>query len=58
MYDQHEITPRESGAERCNREIEAVLKTLRSGEPDEHGQLLGLVDWSNELRLLEQSNGS
>jgi hypothetical protein len=40
--------------ERCLREIAAIEALIRDGHPDLQGLLLGLSDWSAELRLLEK----
>ena len=37
----------------CRREIAAIERELRAGNPDVHGLCLGLKDWSAELRILE-----
>ena len=39
--------------DRCRREIAAIERELRTGNPDVHGLCLGLKDWSAELRILE-----
>ena len=39
--------------DRCRREIAALERELRTGNPDVHGLCLGLKDWSAELRILE-----
>jgi hypothetical protein len=39
--------------ERCRREIAAIEAELRAGNPDVHGLVLTLSDWSAELRILE-----
>ena len=39
---------------RARREIAAVEAELRAGNPDLHGLVRGLVDWSCELRRLEK----
>lgn len=41
--------------ERCRREIDEALTMLRAGHPDMHGLLLMLMDWSCELRWIEES---
>jgi hypothetical protein len=38
--------------ERCRREIAEIEALIRAGHPDLQGLLLGLSDWSAELRLL------
>jgi hypothetical protein len=38
--------------ERCRREIAEIEALIRAGHPDLPGLLLGLSDWSAELRLL------
>jgi hypothetical protein len=45
---------------RCRAELASIEAKLRSGHPDLEGLLRALVDWSRELRLLqnEQRNGS
>lgn len=40
--------------DRCHREIAEIEALIRAGHPDLHGLLLGLSDWSAELRLLEE----
>lgn len=42
-------------AERCLAEIARCEEHLRGGGPDEAGAFLGLMDWRNELRLIEGS---
>jgi hypothetical protein len=44
---QHEI-------ERCRREIAEIEDLLHSGHLDVEGLCLALMDWSAELRLLEE----
>jgi hypothetical protein len=39
---------------RCLREIERCESELRAGNVDMEGILLGLFDWSVELRLIEE----
>ena len=39
---------------RARREIEALKAEIRAGNPDLHGLVRGLVDWSCELRRLEK----
>jgi hypothetical protein len=39
--------------ERCRREITAIEAELLAGNPDVHGLVLALSDWSAELRILE-----
>jgi hypothetical protein len=39
--------------ERCRREIAAIEDQLRAGHPDLQGLCLALVDWSEELRIIE-----
>lgn len=39
--------------DRCRREIAALERELRTGNPDVHGLCLGLKDRSAELRILE-----
>jgi hypothetical protein len=39
---------------RARREIEAIKAEIRAGNPDLHGLVRGLVDWSCELRRLEK----
>jgi hypothetical protein len=41
--------------DRCRREIAAVESELRAGNPDVEGLCLALMDWSAELRLLEEA---
>jgi hypothetical protein len=43
---------------RARREIAAVEAELRAGNTDVHGLARGLVDWSCELRRLEQNEKS
>ena len=43
--------------EQCRREIAAIEGLIRSGHPDLQGLCLGLMDWSAELRLIEQEMG-
>jgi hypothetical protein len=38
--------------DRCHREIAEIEALIRTGHPDLQGLLLGLADWSAELRLL------
>jgi hypothetical protein len=38
--------------DRCRREIAEIEALIRAGHPDLQGLLLGLSDWSAELRLL------
>jgi hypothetical protein len=38
---------------RAQREIAAIEAEIRAGNPDVHGLCRGLVDWSCELRRLE-----
>ena len=38
--------------ERCQREIAEIERQLRAGHTDLQGLLLGLHDWSMELRIL------
>ncbi len=38
----------------CRREIAAIEELLRAGHPDVHGLCLALVDWSEELRIIEE----
>ena len=40
--------------EQCRREIAEITALIRSGHPDLDGLLLGLSDWSAELRLIEK----
>ena len=40
--------------ERCRREIAEIKALIRAGHPDLDGLLLGLSDWSAELRLIEK----
>jgi hypothetical protein len=42
---------------RCRREIAAIEELIRSGHPDLQGLCLGLMDWSAELRRIEQEVG-
>jgi len=39
---------------RARREIAAIKAEIRAGNPDLHGLVRGLVDWSCELRRLEK----
>ena len=39
---------------RARREIAAIEAEVRAGNPDLHGLVRGLVDWSCELRRLEK----
>jgi hypothetical protein len=39
---------------RAQREIAAIRAEIRAGNPDLHGLVRGLVDWSCELRRLEE----
>jgi hypothetical protein len=39
---------------RCHREIDGIEALIRAGHPDLQGLLLGLSDWSAELRLLKK----
>ena len=39
--------------ERCRREIAAIEAEMLAGNPDLHGLLLALSDWSAELRILQ-----
>jgi hypothetical protein len=38
--------------DRCRREIAAIKKQIRAGNPDLEGLCLALADWSGELRIL------
>jgi hypothetical protein len=38
----------------ARREIEAIKAEILAGNPDLHGLVRGLVDWSCELRRLEK----
>ncbi len=38
--------------DRCRREIAEIEALIRAGHADLQGLLLGLSDWSGELRLL------
>jgi len=42
--------------EQCRREIAEIKALVRAGHPDLDGLLLGLSDWSAELRLLEKES--
>ena len=37
----------------CRREIAFIEDQLRAGHPDLQGLCLALVDWSEELRIIE-----
>ena len=37
----------------CLREIAPIEDQLRAGQPDLQGLCLALVDWSEELRIIE-----
>jgi hypothetical protein len=39
---------------RARREIEAIKAEIQAGNPDLHGLVRELVDWSCELRRLER----
>ena len=39
---------------RARREIATIEAEIRAGNPDVHGLVRGLVDWSCELRRLEK----
>jgi hypothetical protein len=39
---------------RAQREIAAIEAEIRGGNPDLHGLVRGLVDWSCELRRLDK----
>jgi hypothetical protein len=39
--------------DRCRREVAALDALARTGHPDLQGILLGIADWSAELRKLE-----
>jgi len=39
--------------ERCRCEIALIEDQLRAGHPDVHGLCLALMDWSEELRIIE-----
>jgi len=39
--------------ERCRQEIAMIEEQLRAGHPEVEGLLLALIDWSEELRILE-----
>jgi len=43
--------------ERCLREIAEVRRELLAGNPDVEGLCLALMDWSEELRLIERKFG-
>jgi len=40
--------------ERCRQEIAEIEALILAGHPDLDGLLLGLSDWSAELRLIEK----
>jgi hypothetical protein len=42
---------------RARREIAAIESEILAGNPDLHGLVRGLVDWSCELRRLEKEQG-
>jgi hypothetical protein len=42
---------------RARREIAAIRAEILAGNPDLHGLVRGLVDWSCELRRLEKEEG-
>ena len=42
---------------RARREIAAIKAEIRTGNPDLHGLVRGLVDCSCELRRLEEEQG-
>jgi hypothetical protein len=44
--------------ERCRREIAAAEAELLAGNPDVEGLCLALADWSAELRILQNEQGS
>jgi hypothetical protein len=44
--------------DRARREIAAIEAEIRAGNPDLHGLVRGLVDWSCELRRLEQADAA
>ncbi len=46
-----------SDLDRCRAEIAAIRKLLRQGHPDTILLLLGLADWTEELRLIEEERG-
>jgi hypothetical protein len=46
--------PSQREIDRCHAEIAEVKRLLRSGHPDVEGLCLALMDWSAELRMLEQ----
>ena len=50
--DYHSAENSAAAVERCRREIAEIEAELRAGHGDMHGRLLGLKDWSAELRLL------
>jgi hypothetical protein len=39
--------------ERCRREIAAIEAEILAGNPDLQGLVLGLSDWSEELRIIQ-----
>jgi hypothetical protein len=39
--------------EHCRLDIAFVEDQLRAGHPDVHGLCLALLDWSEELRIIE-----
>jgi hypothetical protein len=43
--------------ERCRREIASIEALLRAGHPDVAGLCQALLDWSAELRLLQNCRG-
>ena len=42
---------------RARREIAAIRAEILAGNPDLHGLVRGLVDWSCELRRFEEEEG-
>ena len=42
----------------ARREIATIEADILAGNPDRHGRCRGLVDWSCELRRLEQNEKS
>src|SRR5438067_9625553 len=44
--------------ERCRREIAEIESLIRAGHPEIEGLCLALLDWSAELRLIEEESRS
>jgi hypothetical protein len=40
--------------ERCRQEIAGIEDQLRAGHPDVQGLCLALMDWHEEMRLLQR----